>query len=118
MVDKVDSPRPIQSDDWSWLTTFMGYIIVFVAGFLTAKSLKWRPKSKCRPPVDEFKDQVDSTTNHKDLLTLLLATNSKRYNSAIEQLERSIYTNKKISLERIKRILPPKTHSKPHMHGT
>ena len=38
LVDKVDSPKPLQSD-WSWLTSLIGYLVVFAAGYLTAVSL-------------------------------------------------------------------------------
>ncbi len=104
MIDKLDSPPPLHTD-WGWITTLLGYIIVFIAGFLTAKSLKWRPKPKDELPQNTLIDQIKLIDDPKELLALLIATDSRYYRSSIEQLESSIYGEKKISLKRIKKEL-------------
>ncbi len=104
LLDKYDSPKRLQSD-WGWLFTFMSYVVVFIAGFLSAKSLKYSLKLKHSEVKDAFFTQVEHTKTHKELLALLLATDSQRYEHAIELLEQSIYNKKKISLEKIKKEL-------------
>jgi hypothetical protein len=41
LVDNVDSPDVLK-EDWSWLGSLLGYIVVFSAGYLTALSWKWK----------------------------------------------------------------------------
>lgn len=104
LVDNIDSPQPLQSD-WSWIGKVLGYIVAFVSGFLSAYFIKWRPKYQIMQTKDKFKTDVGACSSHKELLTLLLATDSNRYQNAIEELERSIYGKKRVSLERIKGLL-------------
>ncbi|MEA3491183.1 MAG: hypothetical protein U9R27_04710 [Campylobacterota bacterium] len=104
MIDKIDSPPPLYTD-WGWLTTLLGYMIVFIAGFLSAKSINWRAKPKEELPQETIRDQIKSIDDPKELLALLIATESRDYRSTIEKLESSIYGERKISLKRIKREL-------------
>ncbi len=102
LLDKKDRPRNLHYD-WSWLRTLLGYIVAFIAGFISAKSLKWIPKSRYTPKVDRFADEVESTQSSKELLTLLMSTDATKYTKSIERLENSIYRGKKISFAAIKR---------------
>jgi len=104
LLDKVDSPKPLQSD-WSWLGTLLGYFIVFVAGLLTAKSFKWSPRRKQKPTVDAITEEIQAVNDPKELLALLIATDAGRYINAIEKLEESLYGKKKYDLKRIKKEL-------------
>ena len=101
LIDKVDSPAPLQATDWSWMSTLFGYIIVFIAGFLTAKSVQWHTKEKIKS--DPFLAQVAQTKDPKILLTLLIAEDSRKYLSVIEKLEAHIYGNKPLNLEKLKK---------------
>lgn len=101
LVDKVDSPAPLQATDWSWIGTLFGYIVVFVAGFLTAKSVQWHAKEKIKS--DPFRIEVSKTKDAKSLLTLLIAEDSKKYERAIEKLEAHIYQNRSLDLEKLKK---------------
>ncbi len=100
LVDKTDSPKPLQND-WSWLYTLLGYLIVFGAGYLTAISLKWKKKSitKTSHPL---KEKIEACKNEKALLQLLMATDSKKFALNIEKLEKSLYGNGKINFKRSK----------------
>jgi len=102
LTDKIDSPKSIHYD-WSWVTTLVSYIVIFVAGFISAKSIKWIPKIREHSQIDKFKDEVGSIDEPKELLSLLISTDATKYSDAIEKLERSIYGKKKISLSLIKR---------------
>lgn len=102
LLDKIDSPKPLQSD-WSWLGTLLGYLIVFIAGFLTAKSLKWRRLTKQKPTTDALTEEIQAINDPKELLALLIATDARRYKNPIEKLEESLYGKKKHSLKQLKK---------------
>jgi ABC-type antimicrobial peptide transport system permease subunit len=103
LVDQTDLPMPLQKTDWSWLTTLLGYIVVFIAGFLTAKSVQWQRKEKVK--ADPFSVQVAQTDDPKALLTLLMAEDSKKYADIIEKLDAHIYGKKPLNLKEIKKEL-------------
>ncbi len=100
LVDKIDSPKPLQSD-WGWLGTLLGYLVAFVAGFLSAKSIKWRPEKKVKPE-NALKAEIMATSDPKKLLALLIAADDRRYESIIRKLEKSIYSKRGPSLKQIK----------------
>lgn len=104
LIDKIDSPKPIHTN-WGWLTTLLGYITVFIAGFLTAKSIQWNLKRTPEKMRNELEEQIKPIDDPRELLALLMATDSKRYKASIEKLESSLYGKKKISLNSIKKEL-------------
>ncbi len=103
LIDKVDNPKPLQYD-YTWFSTFFSYILVFVAGFLTA--LSWRARRRrVLKTSHPLKEKVETCKEAKQLLQLLMATDSKAYSQSIEKLESSLYGNGKISLNKVKEEL-------------
>jgi len=103
LVDSIDSPDALE-EDWSWLSTLLGYIVVFAAGYLTALSWKWKKKQshkKSHPLIQKIQNCKDE----KALLQVLIAADSKRFTSSIEKLEASLYGNGKINLNKVKQEL-------------
>jgi len=104
LVDKIDSPKPLESD-WSWLTTILtsllSYLVVFGAGYLTAISLKWKKKSTAQTS-HPLKEKIEACKDEKALLQLLMAADSKAYASSIEKLEKGLYGNGKINFNNVK----------------
>lgn len=104
LVDKIDSPKPLQSD-WSWFTTIatslLGYLVVFGAGYLTAITLKWKKQTSLKTS-HPLKEKIEACKDEKALLQLLMATNSKTFASSIGKLEASLYSNTKISFKKVK----------------
>ena len=104
LVDKIDSPKPLQSD-WSWLTTILtsllSYLIVFGAGYLTAISFKWGKKSTVQTSHSR-KEKIEACKDEKALLQLLMATDSKQFALSIEKLEKGLYGNGKINFNKVK----------------
>ncbi|MBT8347918.1 MAG: hypothetical protein HKP62_00530, partial [Sulfurovum sp.] len=100
LVDRVDSPDVLK-EDWSWLSTLLGYIVVFSAGYLTALSWKWKKKQsqKASHPLIQ---KIQSCKDEKALLQVLIAADSTRFTSSIEKLESSLYGNGKINLNKVK----------------
>jgi hypothetical protein len=103
LLDKTDMPMPLGKTDWSWLGTLLGYIVVFTAGFLTAKSVQWQKKEKKKPSA--FSVQVAQADDPKTLLTLLVAEDSQKYAEIIEKLDAHIYGKKSLNLKEIKKEL-------------
>ena len=100
LLDTIDSPK-VWKADWSWLTTLMGYLIVFGAGYLTALSWKWRKKS-LRGKTNPLADKIQNAKDEKALLQLLMATDSQDFNANIEKLETYLYGDGKINLKKVK----------------
>jgi len=104
LVDKIDSPKPLQSD-WSWFTTIvtslLSYLVVFAAGYLTAISLKWKKKTT-EQTSHPLKEKIEACKDEKALLQLLMATDSKAFRSSIEKLEKGLYGNGKINFNKVK----------------
>jgi len=104
LVDKIDSPKPLEGD-WSWFTTILtpllSYLVVFAAGYLTAVSLKWKRKNTAETS-HPLKKKIEACKNEKALLQLLMATDSKQFALSIEKLEKGIYGNAKINFNKVK----------------
>ncbi len=104
LVDRTDSPKPLQSD-WSWFTTILitllSYFVVFATGFLTAMSWKWKRKSSTQTS-HPLKEKIEACKDEKALLQLLMATDSKVFVVGIEKLEKGLYGNGKINFNKVK----------------
>ena len=104
LVDKIDNPKPLESD-WSWqttiLTTLLSYLVVFAAGYLTAISVKWKKKTLAQKD-DPFKKKIESCKDERSLLQVLMAADSKRFTKNIEILEDGLYGDGKINFNRVK----------------
>jgi len=100
LVDKVDSPDVLK-EDWSWLSTLLGYLVVFSAGYLTALSWKWK-KKQSKKEEHPLIQKIQNCKDEKALLQVLIAADSKHFTSSIEKLEASLYGNGKINLNKVK----------------
>ena len=103
LVDTIDTPEVIK-EDWSWLRTFLGYLVVFAAGYLTALGWKWKKKSisKTRHPLIH---KIQQCKDEKALLQLLIAADNPHFTPSIEKLEASLYGNGKINFNKVKQEL-------------
>lgn len=101
LVDKIDDPKPFESD-WSTLTAFFTYLLVFAAGFVSALLLKWQRKSK-EVVISTLQKKIESTPDAKTLLQLLMAHDSHHFADIIKVLEDSLYGNGKINLSKVKK---------------
>jgi len=103
LIDKSDNPKPYTTD-FSWLNSLLSYILVFIAGYFTALSMKWRVRIKS---VDSniFKRKVKESKTKKELLQLLLATNTQKFKKEIEELEAIIYAKSNKPFQEIKKKL-------------
>jgi hypothetical protein len=110
LVDKVDTPKALVAN-WSWLSNLLSYALVFVAGYLTAISLKWKKivfKSHLLKEDEELmlmREKIKKCKDKKSLLQLLMASKSKKFAKCIEKLESSLYGKDKTNLEKIKKSL-------------
>ena len=100
LIDKTDSPKPLEND-FSWLGNFFSYFIVFIAGYLTALSLKWKQRTG-RIEINLMKSKIKNIKDEKELLQVLMATNDRTFNKKIQELETLIYGKGKKSFKNIK----------------
>jgi hypothetical protein len=100
LVDTIDNP-PALASPWEWIQTFLGYFVVFLAGYLSALAFKWQKKSISQT-VHPLKTKILATKETKALLQLLMATDAQRFSTTIEKLESSLYRDAKINLSKVK----------------
>jgi hypothetical protein len=100
LLDTTDNPKPLQTD-LSWLTSLLGCLVVFFAGYLTALTWKWKGKVTARDR-DPLWEKVKACKEEKTLLQLLMAADSKRFEKAIAGLEKGIYGHAKSNFKQIK----------------
>jgi hypothetical protein len=100
LLDKNDSPKVLKAD-WSWLTTVLGYLLVFAAGYLTALSWKWRKKTYKRVSHPLIQ-KVQNCKDERSLLQVLMAADDPHFKAGIEKLEASLYGDAKINLNKVK----------------
>jgi hypothetical protein len=91
LIDQEDSPKPL-SRDFSSISDFFSYLMVFIAGYFTALLVKSKYKKEAKEE-NIFKNRVKSSKSAKELLALLMAENNQKFQKQIEALERLIYTN-------------------------
>jgi len=104
LIDSIDYPKPLESD-WSWLASLLSYIIVFIAGVLSAKSITWHRESHPSGESSDFELEVKKATKPKELLTLLIAYDRIKYKDEIERLEGLIYGKSRDTIESIKKSI-------------
>ena len=101
LVDTVDTPPPLHTD-WGWLTTLMGYLMAFGAGFASAWLLKWQRKHTV-PSRHPLAAKIDACSKKRELLQLLLAQGDGKFASIIERLEGDLYGSKNHTLTSLKK---------------
>lgn len=105
LVDKEDTPASAQGIDWSWLGWLFSYTMVFLAGFLIPRDFFKRKSVTQKSDEELFRSRIVAAKTHKELLKLLLGKNEVQYKEAILSLENVVYNKKKISLDKIKKML-------------
>jgi len=78
------------------------YFIVFIAGYLTAISLKWTKKVQAKEE-NPLKVKIHNAKDTKALLQILLAHDRHPFKDYIEDLESALYGDGKINLSKVKK---------------
>jgi len=103
LLDKSNMPEALTTK-WSWveeLGTLLKYLIVFMAGYLSALTFKWG-KSKQTRQDNPLKTKIQNAKDERALLQILMSTDSKRFKTSIEKLEASLYAHGKINFRQVK----------------
>jgi hypothetical protein len=104
LLDSTDS-YPTSAFDYSKLLPYLNALLLFLAGFISAK-LDWKKYlKKDKPIVPLMVEKIAKTRDEKALLKLLLSSNKKEYKPYIKQLEESIYEQKKLDFRKLKEEL-------------
>jgi len=101
LVDTIDDPKSMEIS-YAWIKDFLRYLLIFMAGYLSAFILKWRKKPQAKalhPLIKKIKETSDSKT----LLQLLMATDASTFSPLIAQLENALYAEEKININQIKK---------------
>jgi hypothetical protein len=103
LVDTTDNPQPLHTD-FSWFSSLLSCLLVFFAGYFTAVTWKWKRKITTGKK-DPLIGKIEACKEERSLLQLLMAADSKRFERAINKLEKSIYRNEKIDFKKIKQAV-------------
>jgi hypothetical protein len=101
LIDSKNIPSTPKTD-WSWIGDFFRYLLVFIAGYITATSLKWQQKKSQKEPTT-LETKIKKSKDEKELLPLLLASQDKKFASTIEALEGALYHGKKVDFNALKK---------------
>ena len=104
LLDKVDSPSA-SDKDWSWVQRFLNYLLVFLAGMITAfiyKEGKQRLKPRGDNPHHVLIEKIKQSKDIKTLLQVLLSHDVKTFKKTIEEIEKTLYGKEKTSLKVLK----------------
>lgn len=102
LVDTVDFP-PLLKNDWQWLQTLLGYVLVFGLGYASALfAKKWKFKRKSIQKQHPIIEKIEQAKSHKALLQVLMAQNDKQFIKVIEKLEEVCYGDAHIKLSVLK----------------
>ena len=106
LVDKVDSPKAVEID-FSWIKNFFTYLLIFIAGYISALSLKWKQRSR---KIDEniLKSKIKNAKDERALLQILMSENNQIFKETIEVLESHLYSKKRVNLKTLKEELMEK----------
>jgi len=102
LLDAVDNPLPFHLD-FTWFLSFLGYLTVFAAGYLSARIVK-RKKQQQKTQEHPFEEKIRSSKDAKTLLQVLMAADRKTFSPQIEALENGLYRYReaKMDLKKIK----------------
>lgn len=101
LIDTINSPKSLKIH-FLWLESFLGYLVTFIAGILTAIAFKWRKVKKVttKHPLIE---KISQSQNPKILLQVLLAHPHPKLDTIIQQLENALYQQSTISFSTLKK---------------
>jgi len=109
LIDNTDNPRPYRTD-WSWLTTLLGYLIVFGAGFASGWLFRWQKRQHVHV-THPLIEKIDGCKEKKALLQLLLAHEPARFAPVIEKLEADLYGKRSTTLKSLKKEAKERLHA-------
>ena len=103
LLDKTNVPKVLEAKgEWlTWLGALFTYLLVFMAGYLSALTFKWG-KRKQTLQDNPLKVKIQNANDERALLQILMSTDSERFKSSIEKLEASLYAHGKINFRQVK----------------
>ena len=101
LVDKVDTP-PSLKNIGEGILSWLGYLLAFAAGVLSAKLIKL-PRTNGGTQPHPLEKKIDACGDKRILLRLLLAYDAQRFTSVIEKLEQDLYGNGSHPIKQLKR---------------
>ncbi len=104
LLDQKDS-YPTIAFDWGSLLPYLNGFLLMLSGFIIAKLDLIQYLKKSQKQHDPMQQKIKDAKDEKSLLRVLLSSHENRYKPFINELEESIYSNKKCDLNKIKALL-------------
>lgn len=104
LLDEKDS-YPTTAFDWESLLPYLNGFLLMLSGFIIAKLDLMQYLKKSKKQQNPMHKKIKDAKDEKSLLRLLLSSHENRYRPFIDELESSIYDNKKCDLNKIKASL-------------
>jgi len=102
LIDKIDNPKALKLD-LTKVKQLLTYIIIFLAGYITALVVKSKDFSLSKNKVNPIAEKIEACETKKDLLQVLISLDNKKLEALIEKIEKSLYNKEKISLKSLKK---------------
>jgi len=100
LLDSTDTPAPFHPD-LSWLLSLFEYLLVFAAGYLSARIVKTKKQYK-KAARHPFEEKIRSCKDARTLFQVLIAADRQTFAPLIEVLENGLYREGKIDIKKIK----------------
>lgn len=104
LLDEKDS-YPTTAFDWESLLPYLNGFLLMLSGFIIAKLDPMQYLKKSQKLQNPIHQKIKDAKDEKSLLRVLLSSHANRYKPFIDELEKSIYDNKKCDLNKIKASL-------------
>jgi len=100
LVDTIDHPSALKAD-FSWVRTLLTYLLVFIAGYLSALSWSWSKKKK-ETSQHPLVAKITHAKDDKALLQVLISVQNNTFASTVEKIETNLYENTSYPLKKLK----------------
>jgi len=104
LLDEKDS-YPTTAFDWESLLPYLNGFLLMLSGFIIAKLDLMQYLKTSKKQQNPMQQKIKDAKDEKSLLRVLLSSGENRYRPFIDELESSIYDNKKCNLNKLKASL-------------
>jgi hypothetical protein len=104
VLDEKDS-YPTTAFDWSSLLPYLNGFLLMLSGYIIAKLDPMQYLKKSQKQQNLMHQKIKDAKDEKSLMRVLISSNERKFKPFIEQLESSIYDDKKCDLNKLKASL-------------
>jgi len=100
LVDTINHPSALKAN-FSWVRTLLTYLLIFIAGYLSALSWSWGKKKK-ETSQHPLVAKITHAKDDKALLQVLISVQNNTFASTVKKIETNLYGNTSYPLKKLK----------------